>query len=51
MPLPASIIYLWAAGMKSILVKTGKYRPELVKKSSVKPDAVVDSISELFNII
>jgi len=37
--------------MKSILVKTGKYRPELVKKSSVKPDAVVDSIRELLEKI
>ena len=43
MPLPASITYLWAAGMKGILVKTGKYREELAKKSSVRPDAVVDS--------
>ncbi len=34
-----------AAGMKGILVKTGKYRQVLVKKSSVKPDVVVDSIA------
>ena len=39
-----------AAGMKGILVKTGKYRQELVNKSNVKPDVVVDSISELYNI-
>ena len=36
-----------AAGMKGILVKTGKYREELVNKSSVKPNVVVDSISFL----
>ena len=34
-----------AAGMKGILVKTGKYREELVKKSKVTPDLVIDSIS------
>ena len=36
-----------AAGMKGILVKTGKYREELVKKSTVKPDVVVEGIREL----
>lgn len=36
-----------AAGMKGILVKTGKYREELVKKSSVRPNLVIDSISLL----
>ncbi|MCH8027973.1 MAG: HAD hydrolase-like protein, partial [candidate division Zixibacteria bacterium] len=40
-----------AAGMKGILVKTGKYRQELVKKSNVKPDMVVDSINELYNVL
>ena len=37
--------------MKGVLVKTGKYRQELAKKSSVKPNVVVDSINELYNII
>ncbi len=36
-----------AAGMSGILVKTGKYRPELVAKSGVEPDLVVDSIASL----
>ena len=36
-----------AAGMKGILVKTGKYREELVKKSNVKPNYVIDSISAM----
>ena len=40
-----------AACMKGILVKTGKYRQELVEKSSVRPDVVVDSINELYNVI
>ena len=34
-----------AVGMKAILVKTGKYRKELVKKSMVKPDTVVEGIA------
>jgi len=36
-----------AVGMKAILVKTGKYREELVKKSKVKPDAVVNNITHV----
>lgn len=39
------------AGMKGILVKTGKYRKELVEKSSVSPDAVLDSIADLPELI
>ncbi len=31
---------------KTILVKTGKYREELVKRSKVKPDAVVEGIHD-----
>jgi ribonucleotide monophosphatase NagD (HAD superfamily) len=33
-----------AVGMKAILAKTGKHREELVKKSKVKADFVIDSI-------
>ena len=36
-----------AVGMKGILVKTGKYRKELVDKSDVEPDLVIDSIKDL----
>ncbi len=36
-----------AAGLKAILVKTGKYREELVKRSKVKPDFVIDTIEAL----
>ncbi len=35
------------AGMKGILVKTGKYREELVSRSKVKPDLVIDSAADL----
>jgi HAD superfamily hydrolase (TIGR01458 family) len=40
-----------AAGMKGILVKTGKYREELVDRSHIIPYAVMDSIAELKNLI
>lgn len=36
-----------AAGLRGILVRTGKYREELVKLSSVEPDHVIASIAEL----
>jgi HAD superfamily hydrolase (TIGR01458 family) len=35
------------ACMKGILVKTGKYREELVARSPVQPDMVIDSIAAL----
>lgn len=36
-----------AAGLRGILVKTGKYREELVKQSAVQPDHVIASIADL----
>jgi HAD superfamily hydrolase (TIGR01458 family) len=36
-----------AAGMKGILVRTGKYRPEDAKRSGVRPDAALDSLAGL----
>ena len=35
------------AGMTGILVKTGKYRPDYVAKSDVKPDFIFDSVADL----
>lgn len=34
-------------GMRGILVRTGKYRDELVTRSSVTPDAILSSVAEL----
>ena len=34
-------------GIKSVLVKTGKYRKKLLEKSDIVPDAIMDSIAEL----
>jgi HAD superfamily hydrolase (TIGR01458 family) len=34
-------------GMKTILVRTGKFRPDEVERSQVQPDAIVSSIAQL----
>jgi HAD superfamily hydrolase (TIGR01458 family) len=34
-------------GLKGVLVRTGKFRPETLARSRTKPDAVIDSIAEL----
>jgi HAD superfamily hydrolase (TIGR01458 family) len=38
-------------GMKGILVKTGKYRTDMVAASQVRPDHVLDSIADLLKLI
>lgn len=39
------------AGIRGILVRTGKYRQELAARSDVKPDFVIDSISDLIGVL
>jgi ribonucleotide monophosphatase NagD (HAD superfamily) len=34
-------------GMKTILVRTGKFRPDEVERSRVQPDAIVSSIAQV----
>ena len=34
-------------GMKTILVRTGKFRPDAVERSSTQPDGIVSSIAQL----
>ena len=34
-------------GMKTILVRTGKFRPDEVERSQVQPDAIVSSIAQV----
>jgi HAD superfamily hydrolase (TIGR01458 family) len=34
-------------GMKTILVRTGKFRPDEVERSPIQPDAIVSSIAQL----
>lgn len=36
-----------AAGLRAVLVKTGKYRDEIMRQSEITPDAVIDSIADL----
>jgi HAD superfamily hydrolase (TIGR01458 family) len=40
-----------AAGLGSILVRTGKFRPEALAVSPVRPDRVVDSVSDLVALL
>lgn len=39
------------AGMKGILVRTGKFREELLAESNVKPDLVIDSVADLMRFL
>jgi len=39
------------AGMKSVLVKTGKFRAETLRSSDIKPSYIIDSIADLPSII
>ncbi len=38
------------AGIRGILVRTGKFRDELVARSKVEPDAVIDSVANLLDL-
>ena len=35
------------AGLKGVLVKTGKYREQLVRHADVPPDLVIESVAKL----
>jgi ribonucleotide monophosphatase NagD (HAD superfamily) len=34
-------------GMRSILVRTGKFRPDAVEEAGAQPDGIVSSIAQL----
>ena len=40
-----------AAGMKGVLVRTGKFRPEDAKRSRIRPDAALDSLAQLATLL
>lgn len=40
-----------AAGMTGILVRTGKFRPEDLERSPVRPDAILDSLADLARLL
>jgi HAD superfamily hydrolase (TIGR01458 family) len=39
------------AGMTGILVRTGKFREDILQKSAIKPDAIINSIADLKGIV
>ena len=39
------------AGLMGILGKTGKYREQLVKDSTVQPDRVLESVAEIEEVL
>ena len=39
------------AGVKGVLVKTGKYRKDLVEKSNIEPDLIISSIDEIIKYL
>jgi HAD superfamily hydrolase (TIGR01458 family) len=40
-----------AAGLRGILVRTGKFRPEDLERSAIRPDAVLGSLAELPSLL
>jgi HAD superfamily hydrolase (TIGR01458 family) len=40
-----------AAGCSGVLVRTGKFRPEQLENSSVQPDAILDSLADLPDLV
>ena len=38
-------------GMHTALVKTGKYREEIVLNSGIKPSLIIDSIADIYNLM
>ncbi len=39
------------AGMKAVLVRTGKFRQDLVDRSPVTPDLIIDSVADLLHLV
>jgi HAD superfamily hydrolase (TIGR01458 family) len=40
-----------AAGMRGILVRTGKFREEIVRKAGIRPDLTIDSIQDIRKVV
>src|ERR671937_1255861 len=36
-----------AHGMKTVLVRTGKFRPDVVERGTIRPDGIISSIAQL----
>jgi ribonucleotide monophosphatase NagD (HAD superfamily) len=40
-----------AAGIRGVLVRTGKFRPSDLERADATPDAVIDSIADLPSLL
>lgn len=40
-----------AAGIRGVLIKSGKYRETLVQKSAITPDVVIDSLPQVLQLV
>ena len=47
----SDIVGAQACGLKTVLVRTGKFRPDAVERSGVMPDAIISSIAQLPDFI
>ena len=45
--LEGDIIGAQKQGMRTVLVRTGKFRPDAVERSSIQPDGIISSIAQL----
>ena len=45
--LASDVLPAQALGMTGVLVRTGKFRPEVLERSDAQPDVVVDSVADL----
>jgi HAD superfamily hydrolase (TIGR01458 family) len=45
--LESDIVGANALGMRTVLVRTGKFRPDTVERSTVQPDGIVSSLAQL----
>jgi len=45
--LEADVVGAKSCGLKTILVRTGKFREQALANAVVKPDAVVDSLGDV----
>jgi HAD superfamily hydrolase (TIGR01458 family) len=45
--LESDIVGAHALGMRTVLVRTGKFRPDAVERSTVQPDGIVSSLAHL----
>jgi ribonucleotide monophosphatase NagD (HAD superfamily) len=40
-----------AAGMRGVLVRTGKFREEIIRKAGIRPDLIINSIRDIGEVV